>query len=221
MAQKDPAIVTDLYRISGKLTPRNTPPPAAESVIDVPPAEMTAPAVPEKTSLLDQFDSGLLKRRYGDFLRSRSDLLDRLHTMEARLASEEQDLEKRLEIIRATEAEIRQLLQEIPADDPGRDAFADRGELADVTLKIERQRIEMMRMLPIVDGASEKIRSVNGRMSGRNSLTDNELGMILDSLGTRQILRVAFAAVLPFFLAGLVCATVIALAVVGTFKRIF
>ncbi|MBO5958574.1 MAG: hypothetical protein J6Q65_00480, partial [Lentisphaeria bacterium] len=168
----------------------------------------------------DSFNSGLLKRRYVEFIRSRSDLLERLHTMETKLSSEENELKNRLNTVCATRQEIRQLLTQIPAEDPGREAFADRGELADTTLKIEKQRIEMMRMLPIVDGASEKIRSINGRkMPG---VTGNaEPGIVLDSLTFRQICRIAFAAATPFFIAILLSSLIIAIAIIGSFNGLF
>ena len=114
--------------------------------------------------------------------------------------------------------EVRALLENIPADDPGKEAFSDRVELTDLTLKIERQRIEMMRMLPIVDGASEKIRSMEG---GPGNGKRSETGIILDSLGFRQILRLAFAVSLPVILALLVTSLIIAFAVIGSFKGLF
>ncbi|MBO5681788.1 MAG: hypothetical protein J6T08_08770, partial [Lentisphaeria bacterium] len=162
--------------------------------------------------------SAHLKRRYGDFQRSRSDLLDRLHSMESRLAAEEKDLDSRLKTVQTTIREIRQLLDAVPADDPGRDAFADRGELTDVTLKIEKQRIEMMRMLPIVDGATEKLRSLDSSPAGKSKA---ETGIILDSLGFRQVLRLAWAMNLPVLIAILISSVIVAFAVIGSFKGIF
>lgn len=213
MGQKVPSIVTDLYGIRSKL---NQQVPVELEQKQEPPK---AADVPEKEpGRLDDAVSAHLKRRYGDFQRSRSDLLDRLHSMESRLAAEEKDLDSRLKTVQTTIREIRQLLDAVPADDPGRDAFADRGELTDVTLKIEKQRIEMMRMLPIVDGATEKLRSLDNSPAGKSKA---ETGIILDSLGFRQVLRLAWAMNLPVLIAILISSVIVAFAVIGSFKGIF
>lgn len=212
MAQKIPSVVTDLYRISNKLSPQASADLEQQN-------EMNQEAGEEKKeSLLEEIANAHLKRRYGDFQRARNDMLDRLNTMESRLTAEEDDLERRLQTVRTTMQEVRALLENIPADDPGKEAFSDRVELTDLTLKIERQRIEMMRMLPIVDGASEKIRSMEG---GQGNGKRSETGIILDSLGFRQILRLAFAVSLPVILALLVTSLIIAFAVIGSFKGLF
>ena len=206
MGQKVPSIVTDLYGMRNKLnqTDQENPMPTY---------------VPEAAgNKMDDAVSEHLKRRYGDFQRSRSDLLDRLHTMESRLSAEEKELKSRLETVQTTIGEIRQLVEAIPADDPRKEAFSDRGELADVTLKIEKQRIEMMRMLPIVDGASEKQRSLDGSPIGKNK---TETGIILDSLGFRQVLRLAWAINLPVLIVVLLAALIVACAVIGSFKGLF
>lgn len=213
MGQKVPSIVTDLYGMRNKLNQQ------VPVELEQDPETPKQAYMPEKeNSRLDDAVNVHLKRRYGDFQRSRSDLLDRLHTMESRLATEEKDLSSRLETVQTTIQEIRQLLSAIPADDPGKEAFSDRGELADVTLKIEKQRIEMMRMLPIVDGASEKQRSLDGAPAGKSKA---ETGIILDSLGFRQVLRLAWAINLPVLIAILISALIVAVAVIGSFKGLF
>lgn len=213
MGQKVPSIVTDLYGMRNKLNQQ------VPVELEQDPETPKQAYMPEKeNSRLDDAVNVHLKRRYGDFQRSRSDLLDRLHTMESRLATEEKDLSSRLETVQTTIQEIRQLLSAIPADDPGKEAFSDRGELADVTLKIEKQRIEMMRMLPIVDGASEKQRSLDGSPAGKSKA---ETGIILDSLGFRQVLRLAWAINLPVLIAILISALIVAIAVIGSFKGLF
>lgn len=213
MGQKVPSIVTDLYGMRNKLNQQ------VPVELEQDPETPKQAYMPEKeNSRLDDAVNVHLKRRYGDFQRSRSDLLDRLHTMESRLATEEKDLSSRLETVQTTIQEIRQLLSAIPADDPGKEAFSDRGELADVTLKIEKQRIEMMRMLPIVDGASEKQRSLDGSPAGKSKA---ETGIILDSLGFRQVLRLAWAINLPVLIAILISALIVAVAVIGSFKGLF
>lgn len=213
MGQKVPSIVTDLYGMRNKLNQQ------VPVELEQDPETLKQAYMPEKeNSRLDDAVNVHLKRRYGDFQRSRSDLLDRLHTMESRLATEEKDLSSRLETVQTTIQEIRQLLSAIPADDPGKEAFSDRGELADVTLKIEKQRIEMMRMLPIVDGASEKQRSLDGSPAGKSKA---ETGIILDSLGFRQVLRLAWAINLPVLIAILISALIVAFAVIGSFKGLF
>lgn len=213
MGQKVPSIVTDLYGMRNKLNQQ------VPVELEPDPETPKQAYMPEKeNSRLDDAVNVHLKRRYGDFQRSRSDLLDRLHTMESRLATEEKDLSSRLETVQTTIQEIRQLLSAIPADDPGKEAFSDRGELADVTLKIEKQRIEMMRMLPIVDGASEKQRSLDGSPAGKSKA---ETGIILDSLGFRQVLRLAWAINLPVLIAILISALIVAIAVIGSFKGLF
>lgn len=217
MAQKVPSVVTDLYRISNKLNPQA---PAGEAQGTTPEAMLeTIVAEEKKGSFLDEVASAHLKRRYGDFQRSRNDLLERLSTMESRLAAEEMELDARLNIVRSTKQEIAQLLEAVPAHDPAKEAFSDRGELTDLTLKIEKQRIEMMRMMPIVDGASEKMRSMDGAPGAGKSKA--ETGVILDSLGFRQVLRLAFALNLPILLAILIAAAIIAVAVIGSFKGMF
>lgn len=213
MGQKVPSIVTDLYGMRNKLNQQ------VPVELEQDPENPKQAYMPEKeNSRLDDAVNVHLKRRYGDFQRSRSDLLDRLHTMESRLATEEKDLSSRLETVQTTIQEIRQLLSAIPTDDPGKEAFSDRGELADVTLKIEKQRIEMMRMLPIVDGASEKQRSLDGSPAGKSKA---ETGIILDSLGFRQVLRLAWAINLPVLIAILISALIVAIAVIGSFKGLF
>ena len=213
MGQKVPSIVTDLYGMRNKLNQQ------VPVELEQDPETSKQAYMPEKeNNRLDDAVNVHLKRRYGDFQRSRSDLLDRLHTMESRLATEEKDLSSRLETVQTTIQEIRQLLSAIPADDPGKEAFSDRGELADVTLKIEKQRIEMMRMLPIVDGASEKQRSLDGSPAGKSKA---ETGIILDSLGFRQVLRLAWAINLPVLIAILISALIVAIAVIGSFKGLF
>lgn len=232
MAQKIPTVVTDLYKISNKLNPQSpaevevqeetvlAPPQFSEDQTQVSAKiEPQQRPVEEKKSLLNEVADAHLKRRYGDFQRSRSDLLDRLSTMESRLAAEEMALENRFQIVSATRQEIRQLLDSIPADDPAKDAFSDRAELTDLTFMIEKQRIEMMRIMPIVDGASEKMRSMDGAPAGTNGKT--ETGIILDSLGFRQILRLAFALSLPILIMFLIAAVIIAGAVIGSFKGLF
>lgn len=213
MAQKVPSVVTDLYKISNKLSPQA----AAELELQNEKLQENSGA-DKKDSLLDELTNAHLKRRYGDFQRARNDMLDRLSTMDSRLAAEENELNSRLQTVHSTRQEIKQLLDDIPADDPGKDAFSDRVELTDLTLKIERQRIEMMRMLPIVDGASEKIRSAE---SGNGNMKRQETGIILDSLGFRQVLRLAFAMTLPVIIALLITAVIIAFAVIGSFKGLF
>ncbi len=214
MAQKVPSVVTDLYRISNKLTPQ------AAAELEQQNEEVRANAEGDKKeSLLDDIASAHLKRRYGDFQRSRKDMLDRLSVMESRLAAEENELNCRLQTVRAAMQEVKKLLENIPADDPGKEAFSNRVELTDRTLQIERQRIEMMRLLPIVDGASEKMRSME---SGAGTMkSKSETGAILDSLGFRQIMRLAFAVSLPLIGALLITSAIIAFAVIGSFKGLF
>lgn len=216
MAQKVPSVVTDLYRISNKLGPQ-----AAVDLEQQNEAAAEAAVAEEKKDhhLMSELADAHLKRRYGDFQRSRSDMLDRLSTMESRLSAEENELQRRLQIVRTAVQEVRQLQAGIPADDPGKEAFSNRVELTDLTLKIEQQRIEMMRLLPIVEGASEKKRSMENGAGRINS--KSEPGIILDSLGFRQILRLAFAVCLPIILALLVTSAIIAFAVIGSFKGLF
>lgn len=218
MAQKVPSVVTDLYRISNKLNPQATTEAEPQETVEAAePAPVAEPRV--SSSSFDRSADAHLKRRYGDFQRSRNDLLERLNTMEIRLAGEEKELSGRLEVIHATMQEIRQLLDSIPADDPSKDAFSDRAELADLTLKIEKQRIEMIRMLPILEGASEKQRSLDGTAAAAKSKA--ETGVILDSLGFRQVLRLGFAMNLPIVLAIILSAVIISIAIIGSFKGIF
>lgn len=215
MTQKVPSVVTDLYRISNKLGPQA----AVELEQQNETAVQAAAEEEKKDHLLSDLADAHLKRRYGDFQRSRSDLLDRLSTMESRLNAEENELQRRLQIVRTAAQEVRQLQAGIPADDPGKEAFSNRVELTDLTLKIEQQRIEMMRLLPIVEGASEKKRSMENGAGRINS--KSEPGIILDSLGFRQILRLAFAVCLPIIIALLVTSAIIAFAVIGSFKGLF
>lgn len=217
MAQKVPSVVTDLYRISNKLNPQANTQVEPQETVEA--AEPPAPVAEPKMPPPDRSADAHLKRRYGDFQRSRNDLLERLNTMEIRLAGEEKELSGRLEVIHATMQEIRQLLESIPADDPSKDAFSDRAELADLTLKIEKQRIEMIRMLPILEGASEKQRSLDG--TGSTAKSKAETGMIIDSLGFRQVLRLGFAMNLPIVLAIILSAVIISIAIIGSFKGIF
>lgn len=214
MGQKVPSIVTDLYGMRNKLNQQ------VPVELEQDPETSKQAYMPEKeNNRLDDAVNVHLKRRYGDFQRSRSDMLDRLSTMESRLSAEENELQHRLQIVRTAVQEVRQLQAGIPADDPGKEAFANRVELTDLTLKIEQQRIEMMRLLPIVEGASEKKRSMEngaGRINRKS-----EPGIILDSLGFRQILRLAFAVCLPIILALLVTSAIIAFAVIGSFKGLF
>lgn len=214
MAQKVPSVVTDLYKISNKLSPL-----ASAELEQQNDTERESAVTEKKESLLDDIANAHLKRRYGDFQRARNDMLDRLSMMESRLVAEEEELNRRLLLVRSTLQEVKQLQDNIPPDDPRKEAFSDRVELTDLTLKIEKQRIEMMRMLPIVDGASEKMRSME---SGAGNIKHgSETGIILDSLGFRQILRLAFAMTLPVIIALLVTSVIIAFAVIGSFKGLF
>ena len=76
----------------------------------------------------------------------------------------------------------------------------------------------MMRMLPIVDGATEKLRSLDSSPAGKSKA---ETGIILDSLGFRQVLRLAWAMNLPVLIAILISSVIVAFAVIGSFKGIF
>ncbi len=213
--QKSQSVMGDLYKIKEQIAggateqysaaPEQTPP---QKTAEQPSAPGLAPE--------------LLKRRYSEFLRLRNDLLERINTMAGMLQQEADGYNARLEVLQRTADELNRIQQELPAEEPGKDAFSSRSELADITLLTERLRIEILRLTPVVEsGASDPARSTSEGSGLTGNGKNAETGVVLDSLSFRQIFRASFAAGLPVMIAVFIAAILISIAVIGSFKGLF
>lgn len=203
------SVMNNLHRISDKIAESShhihdpAPAPAAQE----PPAESSVPAV-------HQPPSELLQRRYQDFSRGRRDLLERLASMESRLAAEAASAEARLAVVRGTLEQIRKIASELPEDDPDRMAFSDRSELAEKCLALEKLRLETIRLAPAVESAASSASDSASGSAERSSI-------LMDSLTFRQVFRIAWFASLPVMIALAVAALVLMISIIGAFKGWF
>lgn len=225
--QRSQSVMNSLHSIGDQIaeSTRQRGKNAAESEsAPAAPAEHTAPqAVPASIPAEDAVPAATLKRRYDDFIRMRNDLVDRLNNMSGLLNSEEIRCVNRLNTIREAAGELERILSELPEQKPGQETFSNRTELAEITLAMERLRIETLRLTPVVEsGADEVARSAGGiKKHGINGTTEAETGVLLESLSFRQIFRTAFIASLPILIGLTVSAILIAIAMIGSFKGIF
>ncbi len=230
--QKTHSVANNLYRIKDQLAgtvPLQTP--VNEWGKSTPPRE-NEPETPEnRVPQAQTRDTGispeLLKRRYHEFQRMRNDLLERINTMAGMLQREAETYNTRLAVLQRAADDLNRIQDELPQEDTGKEQFQDRSELAEITLLMERLRIEILRLTPVIEsGASEPARSAGtlGAVSGKNSAgngSNAEAGVLLDSLSFRQVFRTSFAAALPLIIGVLAAALIIAIAIIGSFNGLF
>ncbi len=229
--QKTQSVTNDLYRIKDQLAGAVPLQTSANQWGKSTPTRENNPPVPESRTVPQNRDTGiapeLLKRRYNEFQRMRNDLLERINTMAGMLQQEAETYNSRLAVLQRTADDLNRIQDELPLEEAGKEQFQDRSELAETTLLMERLRIEILRLIPVIEsGTSEPARSAGtlGAVSGKNPAGNGssaETGILLDSLSFRQIFRTSFVAALPLIIGGIAAALIIALAIIGSFNGLF
>ncbi len=216
---QDPhSVMNNLHRISSQIAAKSGSAGTGNAVSTA--DSEKKPAVSDTAGI----SPDLLKRRYTEFLKIRNDLLERLNTMAGTLQQEAQIYNARLAVLQKAADELNRIQDELPPEEPGKESFPNKSELANTTLLMERLRIELLRLTPVIESGSQELARSSTAISGGIAGTGGgktETGVLLDSLSFRQIFRASFIAALPLIIGGIAAAIIIAVAVIGSFNGMF